>query len=95
MRTLTTTEGKMIELAKAKDILDMPMTAEVLRKYKYVFGTLYNTDASDDYTFQTAFCDFFRPIQSFPEDFKTKFFRYLEDMKKMDLVLRVVHSFQP
>lgn len=86
LRTLTTTEEKMIELAKAKDILDMPMTAEVLRKYKYVFGTLYNTDASDDYTFQTAFCDFFRPIQSFPEDFKTKFFRYLEDMKKMDSI---------
>ena len=60
----------MIELARVKDILEMPMTAEVLRRYKYVFGTLYNTDASDDYTFQTAFCEFFKPIQSFSEEFR-------------------------
>ena len=76
----------MIEVARVKAILEMPMTAEVLRRYKYVFGTLYNTDASDDYTFQTAFCEFFRPIQSFSEAFRTKFFRYLEDMKGMDNV---------
>lgn len=76
----------MIDLARVKEILEMPMTTEVLRKYKYVFGTLYNTDASDDYTFQTAFCDFFRPIRSFSEEFRTKFFRYLEDMKKSDSI---------
>ena len=74
----------MIELARVKEILEMPMTAEVLRRYKYVFGTLYNTDASDDYTFQTAFCEFFKPIQSFSEEFRMKFFRSLEDMKKTD-----------
>ena len=77
-------EGKMVDVLKVKYILEMPMTAEVLRRYKYVFGTLYNTDASDDYTFQTAFCEFFRPIQSFSEEFRTKFFRYLEEMKKTD-----------
>ena len=79
-------EGKMVDVLKVKYILEMPMTAEVLRRYKYVFGTLYNTDASDDYTFQTAFCEFFRPIQSFSEEFRTKFFRYLEEMKKTDSV---------
>ncbi len=72
----------MIDVARAKEILEMPMTAEVLRRYKYVFGTLYNTDASDDYTFQTAFCDFFRPIQNYPEEFKIKFFQYLEEEKE-------------
>lgn len=84
--TTMITEGKMVDFTRVKDILEMPMTAEVLRRYKYVFGTLYNTDVSDDYTFQTAFCDFFRPIQGFSEKFKTKFFRYLEDMKDMDSV---------
>lgn len=74
----------MIDIAMVNDILEMPMTAEVLRRYKYIFGTLYNTDASDDYTFQTAFCDFFRPILGFSEGFRTKFFKYLEEMKKMD-----------
>ena len=73
----------MIELERAKEIVEMPMTTDVLRKYKYVFGTLYNTDASDDYTFQTAFCDFFRPIQSYSEEFKTKFFKYMQEMKEL------------
>lgn len=76
----------MIDATRAKEIVEMPLTFEVLRRYKYVFGTLHSTDTSDDYTFQNAFCDFFRPIMNYPEEFKTKFFQYLEEIKKMDSI---------
>ena len=77
----------MIKLSKARAIVEMPETAEVLRKYMYIFGTLYNTDASDDYTFQTAFCDFYSLLKDYPESYKTKFFKHVEELKESSDVI--------
>ena len=74
----------MVELLKAKEIVERPETADRLRKCKYVMGTLYATDASDDYTFQNAYREFYDLEKTYSENFKTKFFYILEEMKDAD-----------
>ena len=74
----------MVELLKAKEIVERPETADRLRKCKDVMGTLYATDASDDYTFQNAYREFYDLEKTYSENFKTKFFYILEEMKDAD-----------
>ena len=73
----------MIDLSNVREIAAGDMIADMLRKYKFVSGALYNTDVSDDYTFQDAYCDLYK-LGSYPEKFKTKFFVLLEEMKRMN-----------
>ena len=72
----------MIEEARAKQIVGTPEIADALRKYKFVTGQLFNTDVSDDYTFQEDYCKIYLPGNAYSEKFLIEFFRYLEAMKK-------------
>ena len=45
----------MIDIANVKEIAASDAIADMLRKYKFVTGALFNTDVSDDYTFQDAY----------------------------------------
>lgn len=71
----------MIEAARAMEIVGTPEIADALRKYKYVTGTLFHTDASDDYTFQKDYCLLYKLDQGYSEKFLNAFFCYMEKMK--------------
>ena len=58
------------------------MISDALRNYKYVTGALFHQEISADYTFQKAYCELYNLGDDYPEEFKTKFFRLLENMKK-------------
>ena len=73
----------MIEVSNVKEIVASDKIADMLRKYKFVTGALFNTDASDDYTFQDAYCDLYRLNDGYSEKFMTQFFNLLEEMKRM------------
>ena len=73
----------MIEVSNVKEIVAGDKIADMLRKYKFVTGALYNTDASDDYTYQDAYCDLYRLNDGYSEKFITQFFYLLEEMKRM------------
>ena len=73
----------MIEVSNVKEIVASDKIADMLRKYKFVTGALFNTDASDDYTFQDAYCDLYRLNDGYSEKFMTQFFYLLEEMKRM------------
>ena len=73
----------MIDIANVKEIAASDAIADMLRKYKFVTGALFNTDVSDDYTFQDAYCDLYRLNDGYSEKFITKFFYLLEEMKRM------------
>ena len=71
----------MIGEARAMEIVGTPEVADALRKYKYVTGTLFHTDASDDYTYQKEFCLLYKMDQGYSEKFMNAFFSYMEKMK--------------
>ena len=73
----------MIDLSDVKGIVAGDKITDMLRKYKFVTGALYNTDASDDYTYQDAYCDLYRLGDAYSEKFKVQFFVLLEKMKNM------------
>ena len=73
----------MIDIANVKGIVASDAIADMLRKYKFVTGALFSTDASDDYTFQDAYCDLYRLNDGYSEKFRTQFFYLLEEMKRM------------
>ena len=73
----------MIDIARVKEIVAGDEIADMLRKYKFVTGALFNTDVSDDYTFQDAYCDLYWLNDGYSEKFITKFFYLLEEMKRM------------
>ena len=50
----------MIDIANVKGIVAGDEIADMLRKYKFVTGALFNTDVSDDYTCHDADCDLYR-----------------------------------
>ena len=59
----------MIDIANVKEIAASDAIADMLRKYKFVTGALFNTDVSDDYTFQDAYCDLYRLNDGYSEKF--------------------------
>lgn len=65
-----------------KKVMAGEMIADALRNYKYVIGALFHQEISADYTFQKAYCELYNLGDDYPEEFKTKFFRLLENMKK-------------
>ena len=65
-----------------KKIVASDQIADALRKYKYVIGALYHQEVSADYTFQKAYCDLYNLGDNYSEEFKTKFFFTLEELKK-------------
>ena len=73
----------MIDIANVKGIVAGDEIADMLRKYKFVTGALFNTDVSDDYTFHDAYCDLYRLNVGYSEKFITQFFYLLEEMKRM------------
>lgn len=72
----------MIELSRAKRIIDTSDTADRLRKYKYIMGAVFSTEVSADYTFQEAYCDFYPVREYYSEEFLNKFFLLMEKTKK-------------
>ena len=46
----------MIEVSKAREIVELSETVDRLRKYKYIMGAVYSTEVAADYTFQEAYC---------------------------------------
>lgn len=65
-----------------KKVMGGDMIADALRNYKYVTGALFHQEISADYTFQKAYCELYNIGDNYSEEFKTKFFRILEEMKK-------------
>ena len=65
-----------------KNVMAGSMISDALRNYKYVTGALFHQEISADYTFQKAYCELYNLGDDYPEEFKTKFFRLLENMKK-------------
>ena len=65
-----------------KKIMASDQIADALRKYKYVIGAMYHQEVSADYTFQKAYCDLYNLGDNYSEEFKTKFFFTLEELKK-------------
>ena len=71
-----------IKTEDVKTVMAGDMIADALRNYKYVTGALFHQEISADYTFQKAYCELYNLGDDYPEEFKTKFFRLLENMKK-------------
>ena len=59
----------MIEVSKAREIVELSETVDRLRKYKYIMGAVYSTEVAADYTFQEAYCDFYPMRKYYSEEF--------------------------
>ncbi len=72
-----------------KKAMASDMIADALRRYKFVTGALFNQEVSADYTFQKSYCDLYNFGDQYSENFKTKFFFALEELKdKSDISFR-------
>jgi hypothetical protein len=72
-----------IKTEDVKTVMAGDMIAEALRNYKFVTETLFVQDISADYTYQKAYCDLYGVDNSYSEEFRSKFFVALEEMKKI------------
>ena len=78
-----------INAEDVKKIMAGEMIADTLRKYKYVTRGLTDLEVSADYTFQKAYCELYNLGDDYSEEFKTKFFFLLEELKhKSDISFR-------
>ena len=71
-----------IQAEDVKKVMAGNMIAEALRNYKFVTDTLFHQEIDGDYTYQKAYCELYDLGDNYSEDFKTKFFAALEEMKK-------------
>lgn len=71
----------MIEVSKAREIVELSETVDRLRKYKYIMGAVYSTEVAADYTFQEAYCDFYPMRKYYSEEFLNRFFALMEEIK--------------
>jgi len=71
-----------IQAEDVKKVMAGDMIANALRNYKFVTDTLFHQEIDGDYTYQKAYCELYDLGDNYSEDFKTKFFAALEEMKK-------------